>query len=116
MRVGINLLHALPEIGGGWSYVGNLVAALGECDEARSYGVPAVAVAVGGIPEIAVNGEDGLLCQRRDAGTLLQAIEEIRAHYQEFNRYCVANRTRFSSKVCERKMWEPLLRDATSER
>lgn len=37
MRIGLNLLHALPEIGGGWNYIANLVAALGECDDANTY-------------------------------------------------------------------------------
>jgi alpha-1,3-rhamnosyl/mannosyltransferase len=32
VRVGLNLLHALPEIGGGWNYIGNLLAALAEDD------------------------------------------------------------------------------------
>jgi len=37
MRIGLNLLHALPEIGGGWNYIANLVGALGQCDETNSY-------------------------------------------------------------------------------
>jgi alpha-1,3-rhamnosyl/mannosyltransferase len=37
MHVGLNLLHALPEIGGGWNYIANLVGALGECDDANTY-------------------------------------------------------------------------------
>ncbi len=37
MRIGLNLLHALPEIGGGWNYIANLVGALGECDDANTY-------------------------------------------------------------------------------
>lgn len=37
MRIGLNLLHALPEIGGGWNYIANLVAALGQCDDTNTY-------------------------------------------------------------------------------
>ncbi len=37
MRIGLNLLHALPEIGGGWNYIANLVAALGEYDDTNTY-------------------------------------------------------------------------------
>lgn len=37
MRIGLNLLHALPEIGGGWNYIANLVSALGECDKTNTY-------------------------------------------------------------------------------
>lgn len=29
MRIGLNLLHAMPEIGGGWNYIARLVSALG---------------------------------------------------------------------------------------
>ena len=32
MRIGLNLLHAMPEIGGGWNYVSNLIGALGRLD------------------------------------------------------------------------------------
>jgi glycosyltransferase involved in cell wall biosynthesis len=37
VRIGLNLLHALPEIGGGWNYIENLVTALGECDDTNTY-------------------------------------------------------------------------------
>jgi len=37
MRIGLNLLHALPEIGGGWNYIQRLVAGLGECDHSNQY-------------------------------------------------------------------------------
>lgn len=30
MRIGMNLLHAIPEIGGAWNYIENLLVALGE--------------------------------------------------------------------------------------
>jgi glycosyltransferase involved in cell wall biosynthesis len=37
LRIGLNLLHALPEIGGGWNYISNLVAALGREDSENEY-------------------------------------------------------------------------------
>lgn len=38
MRIGLNLLHTMPEIGsGGWNYIQNLVAALGEYDGGHEY-------------------------------------------------------------------------------
>ncbi len=37
MRIGLNLLHALPEIGGGWNYIRQLVAALAEYDPTNFY-------------------------------------------------------------------------------
>ena len=37
MRIGLNLLHAMPEIGGGWNYIVRLLESLGECDRENSY-------------------------------------------------------------------------------
>ena len=37
MRIGLNLLHALPEIGGGWNYIRNLIKALAEVDQVDSF-------------------------------------------------------------------------------
>ena len=37
MRIGLNLLHALPQIGGGWNYVARLVEALGDHDHDNHY-------------------------------------------------------------------------------
>ena len=37
MRIGLNLLHAMPETGGSWNYVARLVQSLGEHDRENSY-------------------------------------------------------------------------------
>jgi alpha-1,3-rhamnosyl/mannosyltransferase len=37
MRIGLNLLHAVPDIGGGWNYIQNLLAALGREDRTNTY-------------------------------------------------------------------------------
>ena len=37
LRIGLNLLHALPEIGGGWNYIANLIAAIANCDDRNQY-------------------------------------------------------------------------------
>jgi glycosyltransferase involved in cell wall biosynthesis len=37
MRIGLNLLHAMPEIGGGWNYIARLVESLGEYDRENHY-------------------------------------------------------------------------------
>ena len=37
MRIGLNLLHAMPEIGGGWNYIWNLVKGIGEYDTVNTY-------------------------------------------------------------------------------
>lgn len=37
MKIGLNLLHAQPEIGGGWIYISNLVSAIAEFDRNNEY-------------------------------------------------------------------------------
>lgn len=37
MRIGLNLLHAMPEIGGGWNYIARLVSALSEYGAPHTY-------------------------------------------------------------------------------
>lgn len=37
MRIGLNLLHARPSIGGGWNYIQNIVETLGELDDTNQY-------------------------------------------------------------------------------
>ena len=45
--------------------------------EAMAAGVPVVATAVGGIPEIVADGESGLLTPRGDAQALARALETV---------------------------------------
>ena len=52
MRVGLNLLHAMPEIGGGWNYIASLVAALGEEDHENTYVAFATDVSRCLVPEL----------------------------------------------------------------
>jgi len=37
MRIGLNLLHAQPDIGGVWNYIEELLAALAQCDTEHTY-------------------------------------------------------------------------------
>jgi glycosyltransferase involved in cell wall biosynthesis len=37
MRIGLNLLHAMPEIGGGWNYIDNVVRTLARYDDTNTY-------------------------------------------------------------------------------
>ncbi len=37
MRIGLNLLHARPEIGGAWNYIASLLEAIGQWDEENDY-------------------------------------------------------------------------------
>jgi glycosyltransferase involved in cell wall biosynthesis len=45
--------------------------------EAAASGIPVVATRVGGIPEIVLDGESGLLVESEDAGALATAIVEL---------------------------------------
>lgn len=45
--------------------------------EAMRYSVPSVAFAVGGVPEVIADGEDGLLAPRGDVGALHAALERL---------------------------------------
>ena len=45
--------------------------------EALSVGVPVVATAVGGVPEVVTDGENGLLVPPRDPGALAEAIRRV---------------------------------------
>src|SRR5207248_8804164 len=49
------------------------------CLEAMAYGKPVVASAVGGLLDLVVDGETGLLVPRRDVGALRQALERLLA-------------------------------------
>lgn len=37
MRIGLNLLHARPALGGGWNYIANLVEAIARADDGNEY-------------------------------------------------------------------------------
>jgi glycosyltransferase involved in cell wall biosynthesis len=50
MRIGLNLLHALPEIGGGWNYIARLVQALGDYDRKNEYAAFVTGVSAGLAP------------------------------------------------------------------
>jgi glycosyltransferase involved in cell wall biosynthesis len=48
--------------------------------EAMAAGRPVIATAVGGLPEVVTDGENGLLIPPRDAGALAQALERLLAN------------------------------------
>ncbi len=37
MKIGLNLLHAGPQIGGSWNYIGNLLSVIGQFDPSNEY-------------------------------------------------------------------------------
>ena len=51
MRIGLNLLHALPEIGGVWNYIEELLAALAQCDTENTYVAFVTDVSQGLVPQ-----------------------------------------------------------------
>ena len=57
--------------------------------EALAAGTPVIATAVGGIPEVVVDGENGLLVPPHDVGAIASAIERI-AHDEELRRSLAA--------------------------
>jgi hypothetical protein len=50
MRIGLNLLHSMPEIGGGWNYIARLVESLGEYDRENTYVAFVTDKSVGMVP------------------------------------------------------------------
>jgi len=62
--------------------------------EAMAQGKPVVATAVGGTPELVVDGETGLLVPPGDAGALADALEEILRDPELARRFGDAGRRR----------------------
>ncbi len=51
MRIGLNLLHALPEIGGGWNYIECLLKAMAEHDARNEYFAFVTSASEGLVPD-----------------------------------------------------------------
>ena len=62
--------------------------------DAMTFGLPIVATAVGGIPEIVQHGVNGLLCEVDDIAGLAAALLTLRADADLRGRMAVANRER----------------------
>jgi glycosyltransferase involved in cell wall biosynthesis len=78
------------------------------CAEAMAYGRPVVAGAVGGLLDLVVDGETGLLVPPRDAGALRAALERLLGDSDLRRRLGAAARER----IQERFAW-PAVTDAT---
>jgi glycosyltransferase involved in cell wall biosynthesis len=78
------------------------------CAEAMAYGRPVVASAVGGLPDMVVDGETGLLVPPRDPGALRAAIDRLLADADLRRRLGQAARERISA-LCS---WDTVV-DAT---
>jgi len=83
--------------------------------EAKSWAVPCVAAAVGGIPELITDGIDGLLAVRRDVEAFVEALEIAFRQYAALSANCLRTRERFSSARHNALMWDPLLSARSSE-
>jgi glycosyltransferase involved in cell wall biosynthesis len=78
------------------------------CAEAMAYGVPVVAGAVGGLLDLVVDGETGLLVPPRDVSALRAALERLLGDRELRRRLGSAGRER----IRERFAW-PAVTDAT---
>ena len=78
------------------------------CAEAMAYGRPVVAGAVGGLLDLVVDGETGLLVPPRDVGALRAALERLLGDQELRRRLGAAARER----IRERFAW-PAVTDAT---
>ena len=64
--------------------------------EAKTRGIPCVAPRVGGIPEIVINGNDGILYDSYAPSTIVNSIEQIVENYDCFSKHCMNNSTNYS--------------------
>ena len=72
--------------------------------EAMAAGVPVVATAVGGIPEIVADGETGLLTPRGDAQALARALETVLADRDLATRLGAEGRARARRELDRERM------------
>jgi len=77
--------------------------------EAGHAGVPVVAVATGGVPEVVVDGETGLLVHDRDAATMADAVSRILADPLLAARLSGAARVRVELRFAENDMAQSVL-------
>lgn len=80
--------------------------------EAKAAGVPTVAAAVGGLPEIVADGVDGVFAARRDGPALCDAVDAALARYEALSRGCLASAARYDMAAIGARTWDPLLAPA----
>jgi glycosyltransferase involved in cell wall biosynthesis len=74
--------------------------------EAKSYGIPTVSPAVGGIPEIVESTRDGILTASRSVDDLLGGIAAASERYQALNLGCLQTRERYAAEDLCRQTWQ----------
>lgn len=78
---------------------------------AMSYGLPAIAVASGGVPEIIENGENGILVSTPDSASLASAICNLLRAPQTASRLAVAARDTISRRFTAELLAQNTLRE-----
>jgi glycosyltransferase involved in cell wall biosynthesis len=73
--------------------------------EAKREGIPTVAAPVGGLPEIVVEGEDGIFARSRGADDLIRALERAIEGYPALSAGCLARRPAFDVTRQVEKTW-----------
>jgi glycosyltransferase involved in cell wall biosynthesis len=88
--------------------------------EAMALNIPVVSTFVGGIPEVILNGETGILIWPRDSGSLSRAIKYVKEHPYEANQMVQNGRKRlkenFTLDLVVKKtevLYETLLQERT---
>lgn len=74
--------------------------------EARSFGVPVISAAVGGIPEIVEIGKNGLLARNRTVKSLLDGLTRTHENYATLSRGCVETRYCHAIEVMCKQTWQ----------
>ena len=77
--------------------------------EARAFGIPTVAAAVGGLPELISPGVDGELSLTTRTSDLLQALDRAVEAYASLARGCLKSRERWTFELAARRLWGPYI-------
>jgi glycosyltransferase involved in cell wall biosynthesis len=78
--------------------------------EAIQVGIPIVATAVGGMPELVTDGESGRLVPKGDARALAAALDEVLRSPETAERYAATARSRLLERFSRDRMLEHLAR------
>lgn len=76
--------------------------------EAMACGLPLIASAVGGVPELVVDGETGILLTSRDPAVWTRTLQDLAQDRRKAQRLGSAGRRRVESDFTERQMLEAL--------
>lgn len=77
--------------------------------EAKTFGIPTVSRAVGGIPEILVHGQDGYLSNGHEPEQLLSALKKAALNYAQLSQGCLMRRSSYALGKIAKEMWDRYL-------